>query len=377
MATKLRTRVAGNMIFFPIATAYAIFILPASVFSMLGFTDIFPALSSAGGHAHEMLFGFALAVVAGNQIGPITIPRLVLLAGTWVIARAAFLTAPLSITATIANIIFAGLLVLHIAPRLFKAAKKLRNQALPMVLTAICVSSIAFHLDQHTEFLSDKHTIPTVTVLLLTLLMLFMGGRIIAPKVAGQFYRQGDNLSARVQPRIEGGILIAMTVAFTASMIPNEKTFTMLVAAATITAGILSVIRFLRWRLWKLQGRPDLLCLAAGYSWLPVGLLVYGVLFAAGHSPTAALHIITIGALGTLTLNVMHMTWALKAKLDPTYTNAPVWATLLIATAVLARVLASFGIYDSIVLLQLAAILWSSAFLLLFIQLMRIRIYQN
>ena len=377
MATKPRTRVAGNTIFFPIATAYAIFILPASVFSMLGFTDLFPALSSSGGHAHEMLFGFALAVVAGNQIGPIAISRLSLLVGIWVIARAAFLAAPLSITATIANIIFAGLLALHIAPRLFKAAKKLRNQALPMVLTAICVSSIAFHLDQQTGFLSVTHTIPTVTVLLLTMLMLFMGGRIIAPTVAGQFHRQGDNLAARVQPRIEGGILIAMTIAITASMFPNEKTFTMSVAATTITAGILSAIRLLRWRLWKLQGRPDLFCLAAGYSWLSIGLLVYGVLLTTDHSPTAALHIITIGALGTLTLNVMHMTWTHKAKLDPTYTSAPVWATLLIATAVLARLIASFGIYDSIVLLRLAAILWSSAFLLLFIQLMRIRSYQN
>ena len=377
MATKPGTHVAGNTIFFPVATAYAIFILPASVFSMLGFTNIFPALSSAGGHAHEMLFGFALAVVAGNQIGLIAIPRLALLVGIWVIARAAFLAAPFSMTAIMANILFAGLLVLHIAPRLFKAAKKLRNQALPMVLTAICVSSITFHLDQYTGFLSDKHTIPTVTVLLLTMLMLFMGGRIIAPTVAGQFYRQGDSLAARVQPRIEGGILIAMTVATTASMFPNEKTFTMLVAAATITTGILSAIRLLRWQLWKLQGRPDLHCLAVGYSWLPIGLLVYGVLLAAGHSPTAALHIITIGALGTLTLNVMHMTWTLKAKLDPTYTSAPVWATLLIATAVLARVMASFDIYDTIVLLQFAAILWSSAFLLLLIQLMRIRTYQN
>jgi hypothetical protein len=44
---------------------------------------------------------------------------------------------------------------------------------------------------------------------------------------------------------------------------------------------------------------------------------------------------------------------------------------------VLTRVMASFGIYDPIVLLQFAAILWSSAFLLLLIQLMRIRTYQN
>lgn len=43
---------------------------------MLGVTSAFPALASGTGRAHEMLFGFALAVVAGNQLGPMPLPRL-------------------------------------------------------------------------------------------------------------------------------------------------------------------------------------------------------------------------------------------------------------------------------------------------------------
>jgi len=62
--------VAGNRVFFPAATAYAMFVLPASVFTMLGLTGALPALASARGHAHELLFGFALAVVAGNHPWP-------------------------------------------------------------------------------------------------------------------------------------------------------------------------------------------------------------------------------------------------------------------------------------------------------------------
>ncbi len=344
---------------------------------MLGFTEFLPALITASGHAHEMLFGFALAVVAGNQLGPMPISRLTLLVGLWVIARATFLAVPQSMTATMANIIFAVILVLHIAPRLFGAAKKLRNQALPMILTAICASSIAFHLVQHAGFLTDKHTLSTVTVLFLAMLMLFMGGRIIAPTVAGQFYRQGDNLIARVQPRIEGGLLIAMTVAILASVLPNAKMFTMLAGVASIITGVLSAIRLLRWRLWSLQGRPDLLCLAVGYSWLSIGLLLYGITLTIDYSPTAALHIITIGALGTLTLNVMNMTWTLKARLNPASSYVPVWATFLIASAVLTRVMAGLGMYDPGMLLQIASIFWSSAFILLFVQLIRIRTHQN
>ncbi len=372
-----RRLVAGNAVFFPIATLYAIFILPASVFAMLGLTNAFPALTSATGHAHEMLFGFALAVVAGNQLGPMTMPRLALLVGLWTIARVTFLAAPQSAMAIVANIAFAALLAAHIAPRLFRAAKKLRNQALPLVLTAICASSITFQLASYAGFASAEHTILIVAILLFAMLMLFMGGKIIAPTAAGQFYRQGDKLNARVQPRIEGGLLITIAVAVAASVFVGQPLFVMLAAAATTVAGVLSAVRLLRWRLWALRDRPDLLCLAAGYVWLAIGLLLYGAALAAGHYQTAAVHIITVGAIGTLTLNVMVMTWTLKARQNPSLARVPVWATILIGVAALARALANLDVYDSQTLLLLASLCWSSAFTLLLIHLVRIRAYRN
>ena len=289
-----RRLVAGNTVFFPMATIYAVFVLPASVFSMLGLTGALPALTSSTGHAHEMLFGFALAVVAGNQLGPIPMQRLILLAGLWVIARATFLSAPQSMTAAAANIAFAALLAAYLAPRLLGAAKKLRNQALPLVLMAICASSIAFQFAPYTGFTNAGHGILMVAVLLFALLMLFMGGRLIAPTVAGQFYRQGGKLDARVQPRIEGGLIVTMVVAVAASLCASWPPSAMLAAAATMIAGVLSAVRLLRWRLWVLRGRPDLLCLAAGYAWLAIGLVLYGAALAAGRYQTAALHIITL-----------------------------------------------------------------------------------
>ena len=367
-----RRPVAGNAVFFPLATAYAIFVLPASVFAMLGLTDAFPALASPIGHAHELLFGFSLAVVAGNQLGPMPMSRLALLAGLWVIARATFLAAPHSAAAGAANIAFAALLALQLAPRLFGFAKKLRNQALPVVLTAICVSGIAFQLAPHAGYAAG-HTILIAAVLLFALLMLFMGGRLIAPTVAGQYYRQGGKLDARVQPRIEGGLITAMAIAAAASVFAGAPALVMLAAAATAVAGALSAARLLRWRLWALRGRPDLLCLAAGYGWLALGLLLYGAALAAGRYQTAALHIITVGALGTLTLNVMAMTWTLKARQDPSRDRVRVGATVLVGVAALARVLAGLAVFDAQSLLVIAAAAWSSAFALLLVLLVRLR----
>jgi uncharacterized protein involved in response to NO len=374
---KPRLLVAGDTLFFPLATVYAIFILPASVFAMLGLTDALPALASATGHAHEMLFGFALAVVAGNQLGPMSGRRLAVLVGLWVIARATFLSAPQSVMAVTANIAFAALLAAYLAPRLSGAAKKLRNQALPLVLAAICVSGVAFQLASHAGFTTAGRDILRVAVLLFAMLMLFMGGRLIAPMIASELHRHGGGkLDARIQPRIEGSLLVAMTVAATA-VFAGELPFVALAAVATAVAGVLSMLRLLRWRLWELRGRPDLLCLAAGYGWLAIGLFLYGAALAAGRYQTAALHVITIGALGTLTLNVMVMTWTLKARQDPARARAPVWGTLLIGAATLTRASASLGAYDPLVLLQLAAACWSGAFVLLLIRLTRVRLRRN
>lgn len=368
-----RRLVAGNVVFFPMATIYAVFVLPASVFAMLGLTGAFPALASTTGHAHEMLFGFALAVIVGNQIGPISVLRLALLAGLWVIARATFLWAPQSITAAAANIAFAALLAMHLAPRLLGTAKKWRNQALPLVLIAICASSIAFQLAQQAGFAAAEHTILNVAVLLFALLLLFMGGRLIGPTIAGEAYRQGGKLDTRVQPRIEGGLIIVMAVAVAASLFARWQPFALLAAAATTGAGALTAVRLLRWRLWALRGRPDLICLAVGYGWLAIGLLLYGAALTVGRYQTVALHIITVGSLGTLTLNVMAMTWTLKARQDPSRAAVRVAATILVGAAALARVLAGLGVFDPHVLFVLASMIWSSAFALLLLLLVRLR----
>ena len=249
-----RRPLAGNTLFFPAATVYAIFVLPASVISMIGIASGFPGLASAAGHAHEMLFGFALAVVAGNQLGAMAGKRLAAVGGLWVVSRVTFRLAPQSAAAAAA----------HLVPRLFGAAKKLRNQALPAVLTAICGSGIAFQIAHYAGYSSAEYTILMVAVLLFTLLTLFMGGRILAPAAAGQFYRQGRRLDTRVQPRIESGLIIAMAVAAVAAAFAGEPQFTRVGAIAMVAAGLLAAARLLRWRLWSLRDRPIFFASAQG-----------------------------------------------------------------------------------------------------------------
>jgi uncharacterized protein involved in response to NO len=359
--------VQGHALFFPAASAYAAFALPASMASMLGLVPAIPGLAFGAGHGHEMLFGFALAVVAGNQLGPTPIGRLAALFGAWMIARMAFLAAPHSLVAALASGAFALLLALQLAPRLFGRAKKARNRALPLTLVALCASALAIQVALHLGSYRVQQGVLLVGLLLLGLLMLFMGGRIIAPAAAGQFHRQGEDLAARVQPRIEGWLIVVMLVAVAAGAIGLWA----VAGAGAIAAGGLAMVRMARWRLWSIGSRPDLACLGLGYAWLALGLAALGVALITGQRITTALHVITVGAIGTLTINVMALTWARLARRDPARERLPVWATGLIALATVARVLADFGIADARVPLLAAAACWSVAYLLLIVFFMR------
>jgi len=326
----------GNRAFYPAAALYAALFLPVSILAM--------GARGPQWHAHEMLFGFALAAVAGNQLGTLAGRRLYLILAAWAAARIAFIGWPESLAAAAFNVLFAGLLALHAAPRLLGSAKKWRNQALPATLLALCLSVLGFHLGWDPL---------STAVLLFALLMAFMGGRVIAPAVAGQLERQGLRLATRVQPRIEGALIIFTALAAVASLVPA---FHVWVGIFSIAAGVLAGVRLWRWRLWALRRRPDLICLAAGYAWLALGLLAYGAGVLAGRYETLALHFITVGAIGTLTFNVMALAWLLKARRDPARSRIVVWGTLLIGAAARAR---AAGEYLA------AALAWSVAFTLL------------
>jgi uncharacterized protein involved in response to NO len=351
------SRLAPNTLFYPAAALYAAVVLPLSVLSMTRVIAGPASLSTAVGHAHEMLAGYALAVVAGNQLPLMSWLRALLLFGLWVAARITFVVLGGDIALAF-DVAFALAIAFHVAPRLFRAAKKLRNQALPVILVALYAAAAAYDMALSVARTASPRALLTGIVLLLTALMLFMGGRIIAPAAAGQLYRQGQSLTARVQPRIEGLLLSTMAAAVVFALVPGVD---LLLRVACLGAGGLAMVRLVRWRLWACKGRPDIVRLAVGYAWLALGLLALAA-SAPGDGRTAALHLVTIGALGTLTLNVMANTMLVKIRRVPAAASIPSYATGLIATATLFRVAAAFVNEHAVDLLIVATVCWSGGF---------------
>ncbi|HWI37959.1 MAG TPA: NnrS family protein [Burkholderiales bacterium] len=309
---------AAPGLFYPAAALYAALVLPLSVFWVPQW------------HPREMLFGFALAVVAGNQLGAAPAARVRLLFALWLGARLAVLALPWIEVSAVANGAFAVALAAQAAPRPLAAAKKWRNRALPAIVVGICVAAAALQV--------------RLAVLLFAALMLFMGGRIIAAMAAGQLERQGTRLGPRVQPRLEGALIAAMVIS-------------LLWTPFCAVARALAAARLARWRLWVLRGRPDLLCLASGYGWLALGLATFGIAVALGRYDSRAVHLITAGAIGTLTFNVMALSWLRTRRRDPAREPLIVAGTVLIAAATLLR--AGLAYHAD------AAACWSAAYLLL------------
>jgi uncharacterized protein involved in response to NO len=332
-----RRRIAGDSVFFPMATVYAIFVLSATVLSMLGVAKGFPGLSSAIAHAHEMLFGYSLAVVAGNQLGPVAMPRLVLLVGLWVIARATFLSAPQNMTAAASNIAFAALLAAKLAPRLLGAAK---SGAIKLCLWCSWRSaSAASHFSLPSMPASLPPSTPYSWLQFYFSLCCCCSWRTDHPADGRR-----PVLSARRQVRRPRATAHRRRAA-------GRHGGRRGVVAVRQLAGVRPVGgRCNGRRRSALDGAP-----------------------AAGRYQTAALHVITVGVLGTLTLNVMAMMWTLKARPDPSRARVRIGATILVGTAALARVLAGLGVFDPQVLLVIASTAWSGAFALLLVFLVRLR----
>lgn len=359
-------------LFFPAAALLAAAAVPLSVWAVLGGGG-WPAGLLNTGHGHEMIFGFALALIAGYTLGPQTPERLYLLFALWLAARISWWFMPDTLLAHALSPAFALALAAVVLPR-FRAAKKWRNKMMGPLIATLAIMAVAFGLSQTAIWQSqiaeiDPFRIMHAAIIGLLLLMTFMGGRILAPSVANTLDKKGIALSARLQPRVEGTLIILLAAALPLSLIPSLRHVAgaLLVAAALITA-----VRLTRWKLWHCLERPDLMVFAAGYSWLVVGGLLSGIALLSGRPMSASLHLITIGALGTLAGSVMlKLAWQRACRQLPP-ANRTVPLVIAIAVATLLRFMAGTEPFNHPQILWWSAALWAGVWLLLTFELLQL-----
>lgn len=290
-------RIPAQAVFFPAAISHALVFAPLTVLANTGHADLFPALAGAG-HAREMLGGFALALVAGYTLGPLSGRAATGLLTLWLAARLTTLAGlPPGWTAA-ATAVFGLVLAARAVPR-FLPARRWRNRLLPPLLAAVGLLPGLWGL--HQAFGGGGPYVGAAGVLLLGMLMAFIGGRLIAPAAAGEFYNRGDDLANRVQPRLEAATLLTLPPAVALLLAEQPR----LGGPLAVAAGACTLARCLRWRLWACPGRYDLHGLGLGYGWLAAGLMIIGAALAAGVYQPALAHLVTMGALGMLSTGVI------------------------------------------------------------------------
>lgn len=361
----------ASLYFFPVAAAYAALILPWSVLAQFGLVAAPPGLHGSLGHAHEVLFGFAMAVVAGYVLGPQPKRWILLILGLWLVGRAAFLGWPASFVSVAVNVSFVTVLAYRVVPRFARTAKKWRNKAVAPVILGLCIAGALFQGLYGAKMPGLLYGLLLEAILLLSTLMFFMGGRMLAPAVAGHMLKQNRDLEARVQPRLEGAVLILMGLVLILNMLPWTPLRPIVGVLLVFAAGT-TLVRLLRWPVRHCLDRPDLLALMLGYLWVVVGWLLVGFTLLTGTIPlSTALHSLTVGALGTLTLTVMARTRAQRTRRDSAMPPMMYVAVGLISVAALAR-LAAGTVAPGLTFYLVAAVSWSLGFFILLVFLLRL-----
>jgi uncharacterized protein involved in response to NO len=136
-------------------------------------------------------------------------------------------------------------------------------------------------------------------------------------------------------------------------------------AALLAAAALLHAIRVCRWRFWRTFREPLLLILHVGSFWLALwfALQASALMIPEEIDASTALHALTTGAVGTMTLAVM--TRAILGHTGRALTAGPatVIVYLLVNAGAMLRIGAPFIPYDRAEMLAISGGLWAAAFI--------------
>lgn len=261
-------------------------------------------------HAHEMIFGFAVAVIAGflltagaNWTGrPTTSGKsLALLVGLFLAGRLCLLTSVLPpLYGALIDIAFLPALGVTLLVPLIQAGST-RNFQFVAMLLVLTVSNALMHAGSFPEFVTltglTSTTGSTLALRAITLMILVMGGRII-PVFTRNATKQSD---IKQRPWADN---LAIGTFLLAALLDLTSGASKLVGALLLIA---SGTHFLRMSTWGTRNAkaPLLWILHAGYGAVALSLALEGLASWALVSKTVALHLLTIGGIGGLCLGMM------------------------------------------------------------------------
>jgi uncharacterized protein involved in response to NO len=350
--------------FYLLAALLAALSVPVWVAQYVGLIPGHGPIAGLPWHMHEMVFGFAVAVVTGflftagrnwtNQPTP-TGWTLGALAALWLAARVLAITGP-SFAAAYVDFAFLPLVAWFLW-RALRAANNRRNYFFVGLLATLalfnmCFWFAAFGIGPLSPLVPVK-----AALYVIVLIVAIMGGRVIPMFTQNAF----PSAHVRRQVKLDRWAIATLAAALALDVLAAPA---WLLAPVALGAAVLHAIRLALWDPLATRRRPIVWILHLSYAWIPLGL---ALLAAAALTPAVhevyAVHAFAIGAVGGMIIGMVTRT-ALGHTGRPLAAGlAETFAYGLVQAAAFTRVVGGLAIpaaYGQT--LALSALFWSAGF---------------
>jgi uncharacterized protein involved in response to NO len=350
--------------FYLLAALLATVYIPLWLAQYLGWISGSPRIT-LGWHMHEMVFGFAVAVVVGFLFTAcrawtgLWTPRgahLALLALLWVAGRVAMLSGPAWLAATL-DILFLPAAAWSIY-RVLKRAGNKRNMFLIVLLGLLTVANAAFHGAAIGVLGIGEVTPVHAAILLIVLIEAAISARVI-PMFTDS---AAPGPKARVWPHHEQLAMVLMVAAGACWVFGAPAP---LAAGMAFLAGCASLLRLACWRPLRTLRLPLLWILHVSYAWIGAGFLLLACAALGLITASTAFHALAVGSMAGLIIGMMTRTSLGHTGRKLVAGKSETCMYMLIQAGALARVAAAIApVAWRDALLVAAGVCWSASFAL-------------
>jgi len=307
-------------------------------------TSPFTTISASQWHAHEMLYGFAFAVIAGflltavkNWTGIQTLHGrpLMGLVACWTIARGVMLIAPdYILLAAIFDLLFNGWLIAAVAQPIIKV-KQWRQLGVLSKVVFLTMGNVAFYTQALGWTNHGTHAALWIGLLLNVSLIMVISRRILP-----MFIERGvkEEVTLKNNAWIDRLLMVCL-----AALLINILTINVEIINAVLglTIAISAGFRLWRWHTPGIWQVPLLWSFYCGLWLINLGFLLYALSFILAATPVIlAIHCWAIGGIGVITLAMMaRVSLGHTGRNIHTPPSSVIWVFGLVIFATLSRVL--------------------------------------
>ncbi len=300
----------GFRSFFLGGATYALLFMLYWTSGLHGFTPLGSGLNTIFFHVHELVYGFAGAIIAGflltasaNWTGTRGLHGLPLqiLFGLWLVGRLGMWAALLGMGRgwVLMAALFLPALIIGITPTLWRGGKW-NNTALVGWLSLMSIGQMFYLLETSGIAMGWGRRGLYLGLNCVLFLLVMIGGRVV-PYFTKNALQAPD---IDKWPLMDRAGLFGV-IAYTISMLVWDQSHP-ITSAAALFAGAANLVRMWTWGSWRTRTKPILWILHLAYLWIVIGFFLHSLsIWTRVIHPSTYIHAFTVGGIGCFVLGMI------------------------------------------------------------------------